>query len=74
MGIDVFAGVTAMETRTGAVTVRVEDPVTPLVAAAMIDVPLARLVAKPAALMVATAGAEEVQVAVLVRFCVVPLL
>lgn len=47
--------------------------VRPLVAALMVVLPRATAVAKPLALMVATAGFEEVQVTVEVMSCVVPL-
>jgi hypothetical protein len=40
----------------------------------MIVLPAERLLAKPAALIVATPGAEELQATEAVRFCVLPLL
>jgi hypothetical protein len=59
--------------RVAAVTVKVNEfEVTPLELAVMDVVPMLTAVARPAALMVATAGVPEFQVAVLVRFCVVP--
>src|SRR6202030_3411595 len=71
-GTDGFAGVTAMDTSVAAVTVSVVLPVMPLEAAWMVVVPVPPAVPKPAALIVATVTAEELHVAVLVRFCVVP--
>src|ERR1700676_3175103 len=67
-----FAGVTAMDTSVAAVTVNVVLPVMLLEAAWIVVVPVPTAVAKPAALIVATVTAEELHVAVLVRFCVVP--
>jgi hypothetical protein len=61
------AGETAIETRTGAVTVSIVDPVFDPLAAVMEAVPAAFAVARPAGATVATAGFEEVQMAVLVR-------
>jgi hypothetical protein len=46
--------------------------VTPLDAAVMLVLPAAIPVAEPAALMVASVGTEELQVALEVRFCVLP--
>ena len=46
--------------------------VTPLCAALMSAVPVANAVARPALLIVAVAGFDELQVAEFVRFCVVP--
>ena len=63
-----------METRVSAVTVNVADPlIVPEVAVIVAD-PGAMVVAKPLPLMVAMEVAEDVQVAVPVRFLVVPLL
>ena len=73
-GMDALAGVTAMETRAAAVTVSagvlllVTAPSTALIVVG----PVPTLVARPAALMVAMEVADEVQVALLVRFCVLP--
>jgi hypothetical protein len=66
-------GATAIEVRTAAVTVNVAEPLIVPDVALMVAVPLATVVANPA-LTVATVVFEEVQVAVLVRFIVVPLL
>jgi hypothetical protein len=71
-GTDGFAGVTAMDTSVAAVTVSVVLPVMPLEAAWMVVDPVPTAVARPAVLIVATVTAEELHVAVLVRFCVVP--
>ena len=69
-----MAGVTEMEVNTAAVTVSVAEPLTVPDAAVMVAVPWATLVASPLLLTVAADVAEEVQVAVLVRVWVVPLL
>jgi len=67
-----LAGVTAMETKVGAVTVRsVDPPIVPEVAV-IVAAPAATAVANPAELMVATLAAEEVQVAEFVRLAVLP--
>ena len=69
-------GVTAMEVKTGAVTVRplvaVTVPLTPDAEAVMLVAPCVTLAANPAALTVATAAFDEDHVAVLVMLCVVP--
>ena len=74
--IDGVAGVTAIETRVAPVTVRVVLPLIAPLAAEMTVVPAATPVARPAepaALeIVAVAGVADAQVAVAVRFCVVP--
>jgi hypothetical protein len=62
------AGVTEIEVKTAAVTVRVAEPLIVPDFAVMVVLPFATLVAKPPLLMVAMDFAEEVQVAVLVRF------
>src|SRR5271157_6549271 len=67
-----FAGVTAIDTSTAAVTVSVVEPVILLIVAPIVEAPLLTPFAKPPAVIVATAGAEELHVAVLVRFCVLP--
>jgi hypothetical protein len=67
-----FAGVTAIDTSVAAVTVSVVLPVMLLEAAWIVVVPVPTAVAKPVALIVATVTAEELHVAVLLRFCVVP--
>jgi hypothetical protein len=69
-----LAGVTEIEVNTAAVTVSVADPLIVPDVAVMVAVPWATLVASPLLLTVATDADEEVQVAVLVRVWVVPLL
>jgi hypothetical protein len=70
LAIDGVAGVTAIDTRVAAVTVSVVLPETvPAVAWIVVD-PRLTAVASPAVLIVATPAAEELHVAVLVRFCV----
>jgi hypothetical protein len=71
-GIEALAGVTAIDTSTAAVTVSVLEPVILPIIALMLDVLVATPVARPAAVIVATAGADEFHAAVLVRFCVLP--
>jgi len=70
--IEGFAGVTAIETRAAAVTVRVVDPVTVPELAATVVVPTPVPVASPTLEIVATPCDEELQFAVLVRFWVLP--
>ena len=70
--IEGAAGVTAIETRAAAVTVRVVDPVTLPEVALIVVVPTPPALASPLAEMVATVPAEELQVTVAVRFCVLP--
>jgi hypothetical protein len=72
-GTDGLAGVTAIETKVGAVTVRSVDPLIVPEVAVIVVVPTAMAVAKPIELMVATFVAEEVQATELVRLAVVPL-
>ena len=69
------AGVTAIDFNVGGKTVNVAEPLIVLDVAVMVVAPCATAVAKPVVLFtVATEVFDEVQVAVLVRFCVVPLL
>lgn len=68
------AGVTAIEVRVAAVTVKVAEPVIVPEVAVMVVVPTAIVEARPPLATVATDVEDEAQVAVLVRFCVVPLL
>jgi hypothetical protein len=74
LAIDGFAGVTAIDTNVGAVTVRLSPgEVTPLKLAVMVTGPPAFTpVARPAALIVAMVLSDDAHVAVLVRFCVLP--
>jgi hypothetical protein len=60
-----------METRVAGVTVSVAVPVMVPDVAVMVEDPVATLVAKPAALIAATATAEDDHVTLLVRFDVV---
>ena len=69
-----MAGVTAIEVNNAAVTVNVAEPLMVPDLAVTVVFPGATAVASPALLIVDTAAFDEVQVAVLVRFCVVPLL
>ena len=71
---DAIAGVTEIEVSTGAVTVNVAEPLIVPEVAVIVAVPWAALVASPPLLTVAVDVAEEVQIAVPVRFCVVLLL
>ena len=65
-------GVTAIETRTAGVTVRVTlGDVTPLCDAEIVVAPTATPVARPDALIVAAEVVEEFQVTLFVKFCVV---
>ncbi len=65
-------GVTAIETKTGAVTVNVVEPLIVPAVAVIVAVPCDTLVANPPLAIVATDAADEVQVAILLRFCVEP--
>ena len=74
-GTEAVLGLTLIEVNTAAVTVKVAEPLIAPEVAVIVTVPCATLVAKPVlALMVATEVFEEVQLAVVVRFCVLPLL
>ena len=67
-----FTGVIAMETRAGCATFRVLEPVIGPKVAVMVALPVPTPVAKPVLLTLATAGADELHVTELVRFCVLP--
>ena len=67
-------GVTEIEVNTAAVTVNAAEPLIDPDLAVMVALPCARLVASPLLFTVAMDVADEVQVAVVVRLCVVPLL
>ena len=67
-----FAGVTAIDTRVGAPTVRLVEPETDPDVAVMDVLPAATPVARPAPLIVPVDGRDDVHVALVVRFCVVP--
>jgi hypothetical protein len=71
-GTDELAGVTAIETSDGAVTVSTVDPLMEPKVAVMVADPTAALEASPELLTGATVPLEVVQVAVLVRFEVEP--
>jgi len=62
----------AIETSVAAVTVSALEPVTDPEVAEMLAAPCATLVAKAAVLIVAVAGVSDDQIAMLVRFCVLP--
>lgn len=66
-GIVAFAGVNAIETKFGAVTVNAAVPVIPLCIAVIVVEPAALLVASPPTAIVATDVFKEVQTAVVVR-------
>jgi hypothetical protein len=66
------AGVTATDLTVFAVTVSAAVPLTPPTVAEMVLVPAATPVARPEALMVAVAGLDEDQVAVVVMVAVEP--
>ena len=66
------AGVTAMEIRTGAVTVKAEDPEIVPEVAVMVVAPWPTLVASPLAFTLATLLELDVHVTELVRVFVVP--
>jgi hypothetical protein len=67
-------GVTEIEVNTAAVTVNVAEPLIVPEVAVMVAAPCATLVASPPLLTVAMEVFEEVQLALEVRLCVVPLL
>jgi hypothetical protein len=71
LAIDAVLGVTAIEVSTGAVTVNVADPLIVPDVAVMVALPCATPEASPA-LTVATEVADEVQLALVVKFCVLP--
>jgi hypothetical protein len=71
---DAVWGVTAIDISVGELTVRVVEPVTEPDVALMTVLPGATLAARPLLLIVTTLVALEVQVTLLVRFCVVSLL
>lgn len=59
-----LAGVTAIETNAGAVTVKVVLPVFPLKPAEILEVPIARVVPRPLLSMVAVDVVADAQVTV----------
>jgi hypothetical protein len=70
LATDGLTGVTAIDCRVAAATVRVVEPVTTPDVAVIVEVPTATPVAKPAAVIVAVAGVAELQVTLPVKFCV----
>jgi hypothetical protein len=73
LAIEALPGFTTNDTRTGAVTARLAEPViVPPEVAVIVVTPGSTLAASPPLLTVAIVVADEVQVAVLVRFCVLP--
>jgi len=68
------AGVIAMDVSAGGLTVKEEVPLIPLYDAVIVVAPVATLLAKPLAAMVATDGAEDIHVATEVKVWVVLLL
>jgi len=69
---ELFAGVTTIESKVAGFTVSVVEPVIPPDAALIVVVPVATLAARPLLLIVTTFVADESQVTVPVRFCVLP--
>ena len=69
---DAFAGVTAIETSAGWLTASAADPVIEPELAVIVAFPIPVPVANPVVSMLATPGAEEVQLTELVRSCVLP--
>ena len=71
--MEALGALIAIDCSVAVVTVNVKEfDVIPLCAALMLLEPAAIPVAKPAELMVATPELEELQVAEVVRFCVLP--
>ena len=71
-GIDGFAGVIAIDARTAGPTVKVVLPGTPPKEALIWEVPGAAPLARPPAVIVATAGFDDTQAAELVMSSVLP--
>ena len=72
--MDVFAGVTAMDSSTGGVTVRPVEPLIEPEVAMIVVLPVPAPAASPALVIVATEVLLELQVTEPVRFCVLLLL
>jgi hypothetical protein len=70
--IEELAGVTATEARTGEVTVSTAAPCMLPEAAVIVVLPTIMPLARPAALIVATVGADELHVTDAVKACVLP--
>jgi len=66
------AGLTVIDTRTGAVTVKVVELAIDPEVAVIVVAPCLRLMANPPLLTLATTGTLDVHVTELVKFCVVP--
>jgi hypothetical protein len=69
---EMMDGVSATETNVAGVTVEITEPLMEADIAVIVLVPRDLLVASPPLEIVATAGADDVQVAELVRSCVLP--
>ena len=69
---DWFTGVTAILVNMAEVTVRVAELLKDFKLAAMVDWPVLSPVARPLALMATTDGFDELHVARVVRFCLLP--
>jgi hypothetical protein len=72
LAIDALPGLTDIDTRTGAVTATLAEPLMVPEVAVIVVVPGVTLVAYPAAPIVATAGTDAAQVADCVKSCVLP--
>ena len=72
LAIEGFAGVTAIDTKTGAVTVSAAEPLIEPDVAWIVVLPVDTVVARPPLEIVAAAVFDEVQVTKPVRFCLVP--
>ena len=70
LAIDGLAGVTAIDSNVGAVTVSPVEPLIDPEVALIVVLPAATPVARPALVIVATAVFVELHVTELVRFCV----
>jgi hypothetical protein len=70
---DGLAGVTEIDSKVGAITVSVVEPLIDPNVAWIVVFPWAMLLARPMALTVATLAVDEFQIDVLLRFCVLPL-
>jgi hypothetical protein len=70
LATDGLAGVTAIDCNVAAATVSTVDPLMAPDVALIAEDPVAKVVAKPVALMVATDGVAELHITLAVRFCV----
>src|SRR2546423_13066942 len=71
-GAETDEGLIAIDTKAGAVTVKMAEPLTGLAVAAIAVVPCPRLVARPVLLMVAVPIADDVQIAEVDKSWVLP--